>query len=232
MKSVLKLLTLTTLLVALVVPTFAQKNKKKKGIDQAHVKYTMTAEGGMVASLTGSTIDLFFTPTHAKVLGDIMSGMIKMDMRFDNKDKKGMMLMDMMGQKKFVEMDDKMVDESKNTNQKPPSVEYLKKYKKIAGYKCQQAKMMVEGLAEPVIIYITEKIQPQNLGDVSMMKFTGLKGFPLSWEIEEQGMKFKIEATEISLNKLPKKIFNLVIPEGYEKMTMEDLQKMGGSLGM
>ncbi|BDS09744.1 hypothetical protein [Aureispira anguillae] len=230
MKSILKTFTLSLLLLAFVAPTFAQK--KKKDIDQAHVKYTMTAEGGMAAALTGSTIDLFFTPTHAKILGDVMSGMIKMDVRFDNKDKKGMMLMDMMGQKKFVEMDDKAVEETKKTNQKPPQVEYTKNYKKIAGYKCQQAKMMIEGLAEPIIVYITEKIKPSNLGDLSMMKFTGLKGFPLSWEMEQEGMKIKIEATTISLDKLPKKIFSMVIPDGYEKMTMEDLQNMGGTLGM
>ena len=64
------------------------------------------------------------------------------------------------------------------------------------------------------------------------MKFSGLKGFPLGWEMEADGMKFKIEATDISLDKLSKKIFVTNIPEGYTKMTEEDLKTMGGTLGL
>lgn len=144
--------------------------------------------------------------------------------------------MDMMGQKKFMEMNnesmEKTAEESKNVNQKPPQVEYTKTYKKIAGYKCQEAKMTVEGSPNPVIVYITEKIKPGNLGDMDMMKFSGLKGFPLAWEVEAEGMKFKIEAVNISLDKLSKKIFNTKVPEGYTKMTEEDLKNMGGTLGL
>lgn len=235
MKSILKFFTLGLLLTSLSVPTFAQK-KKSKTVDQAHVKYAVTAEGGMAAALTGSTIDLFFTPNNAKIVGDVMSGMIRIDGRFDNKDNKGLLLMDMMGQKKFMTMNDesmgKAKEDSKAVNQKPPQVEYTKTYKKIAGYKCQEAKMMVEGSPNPVIIYITEQIKPGNLGDMDVMKFAGLKGFPLAWEMEADGMKFKIEATDVSLDKLSKKIFNTKVPEGYTEMTEEDLKNMGGTLGM
>lgn len=227
MKSVVKFLALSLLFFAFSTPTFAQK-KKGKVIDQAHVKYAVTAEGNTMASaFTGSKIDLFFTPNHGKVLGDLMSGMMKIDARFDKKDNKGMVLLDMMGQKKFIEMDEELTKDTKKTNEKPPSVEYTKKFKKIAGYKCQEARMMIEGMAEPVIVYITEKLNLDNFKDISMLKFSGLKGFPLSWEMEQDGMKFKIEATDVSLDKLSKKIFNLDVPEGYEKMTMEDLQGMG-----
>lgn len=235
MKSIFKFFALGLLFMTLSAPTFAQK-KKSKTVDQAHVKYTLTAEGGMAAALTGSTIDLFFTPDNAKIVGDVMSGMIKLDGRFDNKDKKGLLLMDMMGQKKFMEMDEESMDKSKEeakaTNQKPPQVEYTKTYKKIAGYKCQEARMIVEGSPNPVIIYVTEQIKPGNLGDMDMMKFSGLKGFPLAWEMEADGMKFKIEATDISLDKLSKKIFATKIPEGYTKMTEEDLKNMGGTFGL
>lgn len=235
MKSISKFFMLGIFFMTLSLPTFAQKNKSKT-IDQAHVKYTITAEGGMAAALTGSTIDLFFTPDNAKIVGDVMSGMIKLDGRFDSKDKKGLLLMDLMGQQKFMEMDEasmeKSKEEAKTTNQKPPQIEYTKTYKKIAGYKCQEAKMTVEGSSNPVIIYVTEQIKPGNLGDMDMMKFSGLKGFPLAWEMESDGMKFKIEAVDVSLGKLSKKIFETNIPEGYTKMTEEDIKNMGGTFGL
>jgi hypothetical protein len=235
MKSIFKSFALSLLFMTLVAPTFAQKNKSKT-IDEAHVKYKLTAEGGMAAALTGSTIDLFFTPNNAKVVGDVMSGMIKLDGRFDSKSSKGLLLMDMMGQQKFMEMDEesieKQAEESKPTNQKPPQIEYTKTYKKIAGYKCQEARITVEGSPNPVIVYVTEQLKTGNMGQMDMMKSSGLKGFPLGFEMEAEGMKFKLEATDVSLDKLSKKIFNTKIPEGYTKMTEEDLKNMGGTFGL
>ena len=230
-----KLFALSLLFMALAAPTFAQK-KKSKVVEEAHVKYTLTAEGGMAAALTGSKIDLFFTPNNAKIVGNIMSGMIKLDGRFDNKKKTGLLLMDMMGQQKYMEMDEdaiaKSEDKAKATNQKPPNLEYIKKYKDIAGYKCQEVRLTMEGSENPIIIYVTEQIEPSNLKDMEMMKFSGLKGFPLAWEVEAEGMKFIIEATDVFLDKLSKKIFTPKIPEGYTKMTEEDLKNMGGTFGM
>lgn len=235
MKSIFKLFALGFLFMALATPTFAQK-KKSKVITEAHVKYILTAEGGMAAALTGSKIDLFFTENNSKIVGDVMSGMVKLDGRFDNKKKTGLLLMDMMGQQKYMEMDEESVkksaDQSKPTNQKPPKLEYTKKYKEIAGYKCQEVKMTVEGAPNPIIIYVTDKIQPGNLRDMEMMKFSDFKGFPLAWEVEAEGMKFVIEASDVFLDKLSKKIFAPKIPEGYTKMTEEDLKNMGGTFGM
>lgn len=233
MKLIFKTFALSLLFMALAAPTFAQK-KSSKVVNEAHVKYTLTAEGGMAAALTGSKIDLFFTSNNAKIVGDVMGGMIKLDGRFDNKKKTGLLLMDMMGQQKYMKLDEdtKGADQSKATNQKPPKVEYTKNYKEIAGYKCQEVKMILDGAPNPVIIYVTDKIEPSNLKDTEMMKFSGLKGFPLSWEMEAEGMKFVIEATDVFLDKLSKKIFTPKIPEGYTEMTEEDMQQMGGTMGM
>jgi len=223
MKSVVQFLAFGILFLAVTVPSFAQKE-----ISEAHVKYSMTADGGMAAMMSGTTMDLYFNKTNAKVAMNMMNGMAKMDAIVDNKAKKGLLFLDMMGQKKVVEMDEKDLEASKQKNQKPSKVEYLKKYKKIAGYKCQQVLVTIDGIADPAVVYVTEKIKPADLGEVSMMKFTQLKGFPLSWEIKQQGMTVKMEATEVSLAKLNKKTFDMTIPEGYEKMTMEELQQLGG----
>jgi len=212
--------------------SFAQKNKKTKAIDEAHIEYTMTAEGGMAAAMSGTTMELFFTPSHAKVLANMMNGLMKMDVRVDNSNRKGIMLLDLMGQKKVIEMGEEDLQKSKAKNQKPTEVVYTKKYKKIAGYKCQEARVTLDGMDEPAIVYLTDKITPSNVGDVSMMQFTGLKGFPLSWKIEQQGMVINMEAVAVYLDKLDESVFDMNIPEGYEKMKIEDLQGMGGSFGM
>ncbi len=230
-KSIVKFFALSLLLVAIAAPSFAQKNKKSAA-DKAHIKYTITAEGGMAAAMTGSTVDLFFTDNNVKVLANMMSGMMKIDVRMDNKKKTGIMLMDMMGQKKVMEMGEEDLKNTKETNQKPPEIVYLKKYKKIAGYKCQEAHLTVEGMDDPAIVYVTDKIQPADFGDMNMMKFTGLKGFPLSWKVEQQGTVISIEATEVSTDKIAKSTFDMKIPEGYEKMEMDDFKNLGGTLGM
>jgi hypothetical protein len=229
MKNTLQLLASLCLVVLIVSSSFAQKNKKEKSISEAHIVYKMSGEGAMAAAIEGSTMDLYFAPDHVKMLANMMSGMVQMDVRVDNKSSKGIMLMDMMGQKKVIEMAADDLNKSKK-NAKPAhtDIKYLNKFKKIAGYKCQEVEVSMEGIDEPATVYITEKIQPQNMGEVSMMQFTGLKGFPLMWKIEQQGMKIIMEATEVSTAKLPKGTFDMTVPDGYEKMEMDDLKNMGG----
>ncbi|MCH2022694.1 MAG: hypothetical protein MK207_09475 [Saprospiraceae bacterium] len=231
-KSLINIFTFSLTLLLFSNLSFAQKNKKTKAIDEAHIEYTMTAEGGMAAAMSGTTMELFFTPSHAKVLANMMNGLMKMDVRVDNSNRKGIMLLDLMGQKKVIEMGEVDLQKSKAKNQKPTEVVYTKKYKKIAGYKCQEARVTLDGMDEPAIVYLTDKITPSNVGDVSMMQFTGLKGFPLSWKIEQQGMVINMEAVAVYLDKLDESVFDMNIPEGYEKMKIEDLQGMGGSFGM
>jgi hypothetical protein len=232
MKTFIKLLSLSLLFIAIARPSFSQKNKKGKIIEEAHITYSMTTEGEMAAMMSGSSMDLFFTPNNVKLLATMMNGVFKMDVRMDNKKNKGFMLMDILGKKNVVEMGEDEINKSKPENQKPPKVVYTKKYKKIAGYKCQEARVSIEGIDEPAIVYITEKIKPSNLGDVSMLKFTGLKGFPLSWQLEQQGLVINMVATMVSLDKLPQSTFDMTIPEGYEKMDIKDLNGMGNTFGM
>lgn len=229
MKSILHFLTFSILLLGFLAPSHAQD---KKGIQEAAIKYTITGEGSMASMITGSTLEVFFTANNAKLVASGMGGAIQLDARFDNKKSKSIVLMDMMGQKKVLELNDLDKQAKKEVNETPSKIEYIKKYKKIAGYKCQQVKMTVEGMKNAIIIYITEQIAPANFANVDIAQFGGFKGFPLSWEFEEDGVSVKMEATSVSLDKLSKSIFELVIPEGYEKMDLEDLGGMGSSFGL
>lgn len=215
------------LVISFLISNTAFAQSKKTKITDTQVAYTINAEGAMAAAMAGSTMDLFFSTDKTKLVTSMMGGMVKMDIRMDIKKNKGIMLMDMMGQKKAVEMTDELLDKGKNAQPQYSDVKYLKSYKTIAGYKCQEVKVKMEGLDEPAIVYVTDKIQSPVMGDMQMMQFTNLNGFPLSWQIKQQGMTIIMEASSVVLDKISAKEFDTILPEGYEKMSMEDLEKMG-----
>lgn len=220
---ILSLSIVFSLLICITANAQAQKTK----ISDTQVTYAINAEGAMAAAMSGSTMDLFFTTDKTKLVTSMMGGMVKMDIRMDIKKNKGIMLMDMMGQKKAVEMTEELLDKGKNAQPQYSDVKYLKNYKTIAGYKCQEVKVKMEGLDEPAIVFVTDKIESPVMGDMQMMQFTNLNGFPLSWQIKQQGMTIIMEASSVVQDKIPAKEFDTALPEGYEKMSMEDLEKMG-----
>ena len=57
-------------------------------------------------------------------------------------------------------------------------------------------------------------------------QFNDLKGFPLQYSINTQGMTMYLIAKNITKEKYGKNEFE--IPSGYEKMTLEEFQKMMG----
>lgn len=230
MKSILKSLFFVAVCTCLALPSWAQKGKKAAKTTDAKISYKITAEGDVGAMLNGSTMEFYFSDHGVRVIMNMMGGMVKNDVITNFKEKKGVMLMDMMGQQKAAKMTEEQMDKAKD-GQETPEVKYLNEYKKIAGYKCQKALVTAKGADEPVTVYVTDKIQPAT-DDVAVMQMTGLKGFPLSFEIKNQGLVMTMEAEEVSLEKQKASLFKTDIPEGYQIMTQEELQQLGGSFGM
>ncbi|MGH1334794.1 MAG: hypothetical protein ACRBFS_01605 [Aureispira sp.] len=229
MTSIFKILTLNVLFIFLAVSAQAQKNN-------AHVQYVLNFEGNEQAAMfNGSLLDIYFAPDNSKLVLNMMSGMIKMDMRMNVKGEKGIMLMDMMGQQKYktIDAEDINKDDDKADKSKMPDIKYLKEYKEIAGYKCQKALLSMEGQAEKMVIYFTDKIEmPKGFEKYTeQLNMAGMKGFPMAMEINTPEMKMNIIAKAVDLSKQAKKIFEIKAPEGYTEMTDEDLQGMGGMGG-
>lgn len=234
MKSIFKILTLNVLFAFLAITTYAQKNN-------AHIQYVMnfetngeSNEAQMMGMMNGSLLDIYFAPDNSKMVLNMMSGMIKMDMRMNTKSKKGIMFMDMMGNQKYKTIDsDDVNSEREDSKVDMPEIKYLKKYKEIAGYKCQKALITVEEAAEPVVIYFTDKIEmPKGFEKYTeQLNMAGIKGFPMAIEIASSEMKINITAQAVDFVKQSKKIFDLKAPEGYTEMTPEDLQGLGGMGG-
>ena len=88
--------------------------------------------------------------------------------------------------------------------------------------------------SEPVIMYVTEDIQPTATSQWAM-QYPDMKGYPLSIEVTQQGMKVNIIANNVDPKASKEIKYSSKIPDGYEEMTVEELQEMskgGGGLGL
>lgn len=131
------------------------------------------------------------------------------------------------------EMKEYQQKQSKNTA--PPKIEYFKKEtKKIAGYKCYKVISTAGEGADPVVMYVTEDITPTATSQWEM-QYPGMKGYPLSIQVTQQGMKVNIIANNVDAKAAKDIKFSTKIPEGYEEMTVKELEEMakgGGGFGM
>jgi len=178
-----------------------------------------------MAAMGSNTIKISFNEKSTATQMDMMGGMISIKtITLDkNNVKDTRMLMDMMG-KKY-----ELTGESENFGKADvgslkdaESVTYDKKdTKEILGYKCYKAIIKMNGGATSNF-YITEAIAVQSKADD---KFK-LTGFPL--EIEVNSEKGKVIMLATAFDKAPSATC-FTVPEGYEKVTQEELQqKLGG----
>jgi hypothetical protein len=237
MKNILSI-AFTILFLSLVVsPSHAQKGKK---VQDAVITYDMKMDGDnpMAAMMGDITMKIGFNGTTSIADVNMMNGMVTTNVCFDKKKKEGIMLMNMMSKKIAVKMNEaemKEYQQKQSKNTAPPKIEYFKKEtKKIAGYKCYKVICTADKESEPVIMYVTEDIQPTATSQWAM-QYPDMKGYPLSIEVTQQGMKVNIIANNVDPKASKEIKYSSKIPDGYEEMTVEELQEMskgGGGLGL
>lgn len=187
------------------------------------IKYEMKTDGGMEAMMMdGATMSLMFKDDKAKVDVD-MSFMRTIVMAHD-KAQKGLMLMSMelMGMKIAVPITG---DEYKKMQEetKTPEVRFTNETKDVLGYECKQA--FVENEGGEVEIWYTPEIVPANTN--TQYTYAAIKGMPLEIHSKEGDVNISFVATSVSDKKIDESEFSLDIPDGYEEMTMEELEQMG-----
>ncbi len=168
-----------------------------------------------------ATMDLIIGKEKTKIIQNTMMG--AQTVISDTKTKESVLLMEMMGQKMAINMPAPTEEDLKN--EKKPVFKYDDKTKKIAGYKCKHAIMIVEdenGEVNEIDVYYTDEIPAE-----ANSKLKGLKGFPLEYSMTPQGMVMTLTAKSVTKEKLPQSEFS--IPEGYTPMTMEEFK---ASMGM
>lgn len=209
------------LLCLFVGTTLAAIAQTKKG----EVVYTMNfssdnPEMSMVSSMmAGSQMTMYFMP--GKSRADISMGMMgNMTTISDQKQKKTLGLVDMMGMKYATETPLENQPAEDNANQ---NVEITSETKDILGYTCTKALVTSEGSV--MTIWFTKDIQAFTNGQ--QYHNSQIPGFPLSISINQNDMNIDMTAKEVKTS-VSKKMFSMKVPEGYEMKTAEELEMMGG----
>jgi GLPGLI family protein len=137
-------------------------------------------------------------------------------------------LMDIMGQKYLIRMNEADIKKEEETGPQT-AIKYIDETKEIAGYKCKKAEVTVtakDGKTEVVNIYYTEEIPGSDIKSA----YKGLKGFPMEYIINQGVVKMTFTAKNVS--KTPVDDSKFEIPkEGYTETTMEEFQKSMGKMG-
>lgn len=208
---------LTSVLLGLASLTFAQ-------VSSATINYKVNFDGELPEGLPADmfknmSMTLAFNGESSRT--DFNMGIMNMTTVTDGK--QTMSLFNSMGMK-FGTIEDG--DDSEvslfNTNvseEDKPDIKITGNKKTIAGYECTEAIITTDD--GKITVYYTDKIKPNKMNkDFDM----GINGFPLEFSILASGMKMKISATEVK--KSTNADFSMTIPEGYQKMSADQLKSM------
>ena len=227
MKKTIKSLLFFCLLIQLTAFINPKSTKPFEGI----INFSLSFEGlspEIESMMAGSEMKVYIKKEKSKT--DMNMAVSHTTVITDSKTKQAITLMDMMGQKIMMKFNTDSLQ--KEQNQAPPVIRYIDETKEIAGYKCGKAEITINsvtdesGQPQPFtsFVYYTEEI-PVNEYD---LKMKGLKGYPMEYEMNQNGMKIKMTAKSVSKESIPNSAFD--VPPGYKEMTKEELMKsmMGG----
>lgn len=186
----------------------------------------------MADMFKGSQTSIFFKDKVSLTKMNMMGGMVKVDVKTDE-EKKTDMLMEMMGNKIWVETtkleSDRMKAEMDNPMSEMEFTYDTEDTKEIAGFNCY--KMTIEfpdAEGSSIVGYITEEIdvRPPVIQGVEVEEF---KGFPLEFTFTNPMMTMTTVATTFE-STVDESVFDLKT-SGYQKMTMAEFGEMMQSMG-
>lgn len=198
-------------------------------ITEGHVSYKIDCVSDnpdmqmAVTMLQGSTMEIYFTEglTRSEMK---MGTMMNISTLTNEKSGDFLMLMSgMVGKNAVLTTLDEMNKEKEETPEM--EVTLVDETKVIMGYVCKKAIITAEDGSESVFWY-TEEIKVASKGQSYLNE--KVPGFPLEYEINNAGLKMVLTVTTIE-KKIKKAgdLFDFKIPEGYKKMTLEQLKGMG-----
>jgi len=209
------------LFISLTVAGFAQM---KKGT----ITYDMTFSSDnpdmamAIGMMQGSKMTLSFMP--GKSRSEVTMGtMGTMTTISDEKSKKILMLMDMMGMKYAINSDIEKKEEG-NADNPDYKVEITEETKEILGYKCKKAILTNPEDGSVITMWFTNDIVAYT--DGHNYYNSDMPGFPMAITMNESEMSIDMTVTGVN-KKVNKKVFDMTVPDGYEVKTQEELMMMG-----
>lgn len=221
----------TILAISLSILCLIKVSAQNKTNFEGTVTYSISFEGSglppeALAMFKGSETVTYIKSDKFRV--DMNMPMQSSTFIMDNKSKNIVSLMDIMGKKYLIKMNESDIKKEQET---APEIliKYTEETKMIAGYKCKKAEITSkESNGAAIDVFYSEEIPTNDIKPV----YKGLKGFPLEYSINQGGMEMKLTAKNISKEKVSDSKFEIP-KEGYIVTTVEELQnammkEMGG----
>jgi hypothetical protein len=202
------------------------KEKDFTGIIVYNISYENTDMDPQMQAMMPKTMKMKVKGDKSRI--EMSMGMGNTVVVFNGAEKTGFTLMDMMGQKLAMEMDQSDID--KSIEEAPDvEIEVTNETKEIAGYTCKKAIVKSnEESSENVdlVVYFTEELGSGMLNFNNNPVFKDIKGVMMEYSIEENEMSMVFTAVSVTKKKIADDEF--VIPEGYNKMSMSEFENMFG----
>ena len=214
----MRFLLATIFVTILAIPSMAQKGFEGE-ILYKMVYEEVPEEMEMMKGMLPTEMAMMIKGQSSRIEQSMMMGMKQITL-VDMKAEKIHILMDMMGKKMKMSMN--MDDADKGKGDQDIDIKYVDgDGKKVAGYNCKRAEIKSEDNKAPIVVYYTDEID----GGLSR-EFKGLKGFPLEYQVAQQGMVMQVTADKVEKKQLAKSLFE--VSSDYEEMDPAMIEKMMG----
>ena len=200
---------------------------KTKPMSEGVIIYDLKLDGGedlgMMAAMIPTELTVRFKGTKSR--SEFATGMSETIAITDSKDdKSAVVLLDIMGNKYAMKVDEAKVNEQRA---KMPIYDVLetKETKVIAGYTCIKAVMINQATKEEVTVFYTPEI-PYAENSFNA-EFSKLKGMPMEYVAKMSNFKITATVREVKKDKIEDSVF--IAPAEYKVVTQEELMKeLGG----
>jgi len=178
--------------------------------------------------LKDGSMEIYFTEDKALTINDMAAGMSVTKTLMDVNSDRGVMYMNMMGQKMKIDMGS--ITEVEDFEEEYTIEVHESDRKEILGFDTYRAVMTVQaqGQIMEMEFYVTEQIQ--SMGSlVAQAPKNPLPGTALKMSMNMMGMELTFEAVEFNEN-FDASVFEIDDSQ-YREMDMDALQQMGGGFG-
>lgn len=204
---------------------FAQKTLTE-GIILYDLKVEGAEEMGMMAAMMPTEMTVKFKGTKSRA--EFATGMSETIAINDSKDNKsGVVLLDLMGNKYAMKIDEEKIAQQKANMPEYDAVE-TKETKIIAGYNCKKVVLINRKTKDEVSVYYTPDIP--YFENSFNAEFKMVKGMPMEYKSSLNNIKMTVTVREIKKEKIADTEFT--VPSEYKVTTQEELMKeLSGSMG-
>lgn len=197
-------------------------------LSNGYIKYNVSVDSDLPAASflsMGTTLEVAFKGKQTKAVARVAGGTNTVQTVADHQTVTGLSLLDVMSEKKAVKLGSADYQKAKE------GIEQLAKNpmrvtettKTIAGYTCQKILMKDKQTGANIILYVTDKINPQ--GDpLAQQLIKAVKGFPLGVIVRQDNTTVRLTASTVSGQTPSDGAFSQKIPSGYEVTTLKELE--------